>query len=201
VTRRGAGCDAVTRGDYECNRDISSVDTVCETTPMPIPSLRSTRGPRSEFYCSACNTKFKPHFPSPDLKAAIQEDWDEHLSSVHPSHWEREQAERVERKASRERSIKRWRMIIAFSVMGFVVTCLYVGYLWYSYPHQNLQVINIFDRLCPPSFLTLIYVDVPGTTSDHIITWTEVALLNAGLYAVIGAAISRLLGLRRRLVH
>src|ERR1035441_7602613 len=144
---------------------------------MPIPSLRSTRGSRSEFYCSACNTKFKTHLPSADLKAAIQKEWDEHLFSVHPRHWEREEAKRVENKASREQSIKRWRMIIAFSVMGFVVTCLYVGYLWYSFPHQNLQVINIFDRLCPPSFLTVIYMDVPGTTGDHIITWTEVALL------------------------
>jgi hypothetical protein len=157
---------------------------------MPIPSLRSTGGPRSEFYCSACNTKFKTQLLSPDMKAAIQKEWDEHLASVHPRHWEREEAKRAERQASRERSTKRWRMIIAFSVIGFVVTCLYVGYLWYSYPHQNLHVTNIFERLCPPSFLTLIYVDVPGTTGDHIITWIEVALLNAGLYGVIGATIS-----------
>jgi len=88
-------------------------------------------------------------------------------------------------------------MIIAFSVLGFVVTCLYVGYLWYSYPHQNLRVISILDRLCPPSFLTLIYMDVRGTTIDYIITWTEVAVLNAGLYGVIGAAISRLLPIGR----
>ena len=107
----------------------------------------------------------------------------------------------MERKTSRERSIKRWRMTIAFSVVGFVVTWVYAGYLWHSYPHQNLQVINIFDRLCPPSFLTLVYVDVPGTTGDHVITWTEVALVNAGLYAAIGAAISRLLSLGQRLVH
>ena len=168
---------------------------------MPVPSLRSTRGPRSEFYCSACNTKFKTHFPLPDLKAEIQKEWDKHLSTVHPRDWEREKAQRVERKASRERSIKRWRMIIAFSVLGFLVTCLYVGYLWYSYPHQNLRVINVFDRLCPPSFLTLIYLDVPGTTGDHIITWAEVAVLNAGLYGVIGAAISRLLRVGHRLFH
>ena len=96
-----------------------------------------------------------------------------------------------ERQASRERSTKRWRMIIAFSALGVVVTCLYVAYLRYSYPHRNLRVISIFDRLCPFSFLTLIYIDVPGTTVDHIIAWAEVAVLNAGLYGVIGAAISR----------
>src|SRR5258706_6947146 len=168
---------------------------------MPVPSLRSTRGPRSEFYCSACNTKFKTHFPLPDLKAEIQKEWDKHLSTVHPRDWEREKAQRVERKASRERSIKRWRMIIAFSVLGFLVTCLYVGYLWYSYPHQNLRVINVFVRLCTPSFLTLIYLDEICTTGDHIITWAEVAVLNAGLNGVIGAAISRLLRVGHRLVH
>jgi hypothetical protein len=30
---------------------------------MPIPSLRSTGGQRSEFYCSACNTKFERNCP------------------------------------------------------------------------------------------------------------------------------------------
>jgi len=164
---------------------------------MPIPFLRSTGGPRSEFYCSACNTKFKTQLLSPDMKAAIQKEWDEHLSSVHPRQWEREEKERARRQASRERSAAHWRVIIAFSVLGIVVTCLYIAYLWFSYPHQNLRVISIFDKLCPPSFLTLIYMDVPGTTADHAVTWAEVAVLNAGLYGVIGAAVSRLLRVRR----
>jgi hypothetical protein len=149
---------------------------------MPIPSLRSTGGPRSDFYCSACNTKM-----------AIQEEWDNHLSSVHPRHWEREKKERATRQASRKLSATRWRVTIAFSVLGFAVTCLYVVYLWVSYPQRNLRLTSIFDVLCPPSSLTLIYIDVPGTTADYAVTWIEVALLNAGLYGFVGAALSRLL--------
>src|SRR5260370_31141538 len=131
------------------------------------------------------------------MKAAIQKEWDEHLSSVHPRHWEREQEKRAKRQASRERCATRWRVIIAFSVLGFVVTCSYVAYLWFSYPHQNIRVIRIFDTLCPPSFLTLIYMDVPGTTADHAVTSAEVAVLNGGLYGVIGVAVSRLLRVGR----
>jgi hypothetical protein len=93
---------------------------------------------------------------------------------------------------------KRWRVIVAFSVLGFLVTCLYVLYLWLTYPHRNVRVTSIFDALCPPSFLTLIYIDVPGTTGDYAVTWAEVAVLNAGLYGFTGAALSRLLHVGRR---
>jgi len=47
----------------------------------------------------------------------------------------------------------------------------------------------------------IIYVDVPGTTVDHVIAWAEVAVLNAGLHGIIGAAISRLLRAGLALTH
>jgi hypothetical protein len=55
-----------------------------------------------------------------------------------------------------------------------------------------------FRRVVPSSFLTLIYIDVPGTTGDYALTWVEVAVLNAGLYGFTGAALSRLLRVGRR---
>ena len=161
---------------------------------MPIPFLRSTSGPRAEFYCSACQTKFKPQSLSTDM-AAIQAQWDEHLSSAHPRHWEREEGRRARRRASRERSATRWCLIIAFSVLGFVVSV--VGYLWIAYLHASPRVVSVFFKLCPPSVLTLIYIDVPGTSVDYAVTWAEVAVLNAGLYGVIGAAVSRLFRIGR----
>jgi hypothetical protein len=163
---------------------------------MPIPCLRSTDGPHSEFYCSACNTKFKTQSFSPDMKAAIQREWDDHLSSVHPRPWEREKSERTRRQASRERSARRWRVIVSFSVLGMAIIFLGVGYLWINFPHQNLRVTRILDALCPPSVLTLIYLDVPGTTADYALTGAVVAILNAGLYGAIGAAVTRLLRVR-----
>src|SRR6476660_4779654 len=91
-----------------CNGDFSPIDYHARLLTMPIPSLRSTGGSRSEFYCSACNTKM-----------AIQEEWDNHLSSVHPRHWEREKKERATSQASRKLSATRWCVTIAFSVLGF----------------------------------------------------------------------------------
>jgi hypothetical protein len=83
-------------------------------------------------------------------------------------------------------------MIGAFSLLGIIVACLYGGYLWLGSPHQNLNVLRILEALCPPSFLMMIYVDVPGTTADYVLTWAEITLLNAGLYGLIGGAISKL---------
>jgi hypothetical protein len=93
-------------------------------------------------------TKFEKQQLSPDAKAAIQKEWDEHLSSIHPRHGERERKERTIRQVSRERSATRWRIMITFSVMGIVVTCLCVAYLWSSYAQRNLRIVGIFDSLC-----------------------------------------------------
>ena len=157
---------------------------------MPIPSLRSTGGQRSEFYCSACNTKFETQLSAPDMKAAIQNQWDEHLSSVHPRHWEREEKQRAERLASRERSITRRLVTIAFSIVGFLVACSYVFYLWLSHPHGNLRVMSIFDALCPPSRLTFVCIDVPCTTTDYARLWAVAAILNAGIYGIVGGLLA-----------
>ena len=83
----------------------------------------------------------------------------------------------------------RCRLFIVFSGFGLFVTLLNVGYLWLSYPARSPVVTSISDRLCPSSFLTAIYMDVPGTITDHIVTWVEVSVLNAGLYGVLGEAI------------
>lgn len=38
-----------------------------------------------------------------DAKLALQDEWDKHLRSMHPSQWEREQKKRARRRAARER--------------------------------------------------------------------------------------------------
>ena len=78
---------------------------------MPSPFLRSTGGPSSEFYCSLCNTRLKSKMRGriPSLgeweksaaqwKTALMQEWDEHLASVHPQQWEREQRKKARRTA------------------------------------------------------------------------------------------------------
>ncbi|MBZ5574278.1 MAG: hypothetical protein LAO09_20640, partial [Acidobacteriia bacterium] len=48
--------------------------------------------------------KFKTQLLSPDAKAAIHKEWDEHLRIVHPRQWEREERKRARRTAQLDRS-------------------------------------------------------------------------------------------------
>jgi hypothetical protein len=84
---------------------------------MPSPFLRSSGGPRWEFYCSLCKTPLKSKMPRlvPPLsehekavgqaKTALLKEWDEHLADVHPQQWEREQRKRARRRAATERQV------------------------------------------------------------------------------------------------
>jgi len=75
---------------------------------MPSPFLRTTRGRPPEFYCSLCKTTFKTKFPESNVaqeKAALLQEWDEHLHSAHPRQWEREQKKRARPGAKMERMI------------------------------------------------------------------------------------------------
>ena len=68
---------------------------------MAMPSaflhtIRTTSGRPLEFYCSLCKTKLRTKLPEASVakeKAALQDEWDEHLHSAHPRQWEREQNE------------------------------------------------------------------------------------------------------------
>ena len=85
---------------------------------------------------------------------------------------------------------KRWRIIAAFSVLGLLIACLNVTYLWITYPHRNPAIENVFDLLCRPSLLTIVCMDVPCTNADYAKLWAVAAILNAGVYGVIGGLIT-----------
>jgi hypothetical protein len=94
------------------------------------------------------------------------------------------------------RSKNRWRLRALFSVLGLVVACSYFAYLSITFPNRNPRVESVFDVLCPPSFLTLVYLDVPtATTAQYAVVWVFVAILNAGLYGVVGALVIKLVGM------
>jgi len=77
---------------------------------MPSPFLRSSGGPRWEFYCSLCKTSLKSKMPGPvpqlnehekavaQAKTALLKEWDEHLADAHPQQWGREQRKRTRRR-------------------------------------------------------------------------------------------------------
>ena len=89
--------------------------------------------------------------------------------------------------------------ILRFAAVGFGIAVVFVGFrmLMDPSPWSPLDSIlsAIFMILCPTVLLTFPLLDVEIGTGGFYVLWMVVALLNAGLYAIIGAAY---VGLRRK---
>ncbi|SRR5216683_6763294 len=94
---------------------------------------------------------------------------------------------------------KDWRTILGFTAVGLGITVAFVAYQVLTDssppPPPNIPLYLICMILCPPSFLTIPLIDVEIGSEGIYPLWTIVALINAALYAVIGAAY---VGLRRK---
>jgi hypothetical protein len=94
---------------------------------------------------------------------------------------------------------KDWRTILGFAAVGLGITAVFVAYqvLTDSSPPRPPSTLMylIFMILCPPSFLTIPLIDVEIGSEGFYPVWAIVALMNAALYAVIGAAY---VGLRKK---
>ena len=92
------------------------------------------------------------------------------------------------------------RTILRFAAVGFGITVVFVGFQMLMEPSPWSPLNNIlsatFMILCPPVLLTFPLLDVEIGTGGFYVLWMVVALLNAGLYLVIGAAY---LGLRKKI--
>ncbi len=86
--------------------------------------------------------------------------------------------------------------ILRFAAVGFGIVVVWVVYHILTDPSPWSQLNNllsvIFMILCPPILLTFPLFDVEIGTVGFSVLCTLVALLNAALYAVIGAAYVRL---------
>jgi hypothetical protein len=64
-----------------------------------------------------------------------------------------------------------------------------------SYPNPphvlSTPLLVVFLVLCPPSLLSALFIDAEMGSSGFYFVWCLVALLNAGLYAWVGAAMFR----------
>jgi hypothetical protein len=94
---------------------------------------------------------------------------------------------------------KDWRTIVRFAFMGAAITAVCVAYqvLTDSSPPspRDMPLLLIFMILCPGSFLTIPLIDIETGTGGFYVLWTFVALIDAALYALVGAAY---VGLRKK---
>lgn len=88
------------------------------------------------------------------------------------------------------------RTIFQFAFVGFAVAVVWLVYQVLTHPSPWSALSNflsvMFMILCPPVLLTIPLIDVKTGTIETYLIWTVVALLNAGLYAVIGSAYFRM---------
>jgi hypothetical protein len=88
---------------------------------------------------------------------------------------------------------------LRFAAAGFGIAVVFVSLQMLAEPSPLSPLNNIlsaiFIILCPPVLLTFPLLDVKIGTGGFYLLWVVVALLNAGLYAVIGAAY---VGLKRK---
>jgi hypothetical protein len=55
------------------------------------------------------------------------------------------------------------------------------------------MMVRVFGFLCPPSRLDAWFVDAPNASiAEQSALWVFIALINAGLYAGIGASVVKL---------
>lgn len=90
---------------------------------------------------------------------------------------------------------KRWKIVVGFALLGFAVSAgFYVIGMFYDYtkPPGFLDGVDFFAQLIlfPPSILSLACIDCEIGTPSGLGMYAILGLLNAGLYAAIGAAVS-----------
>jgi hypothetical protein len=84
---------------------------------------------------------------------------------------------------------KQWRLIVRCAILGFLVSALIVLYLDVS-GEFDASLYTAFAILCPPSLLCIPFSEIMKHRSSFYAAWLMIGLANAGLYAVIGAAIA-----------
>jgi hypothetical protein len=93
---------------------------------------------------------------------------------------------------------KDWRTICRFSLLGLAIAAIFFVYFETDPPPGSSMalwtgVAALF--LCPGGLLFVTAIDIEPQTFPFAIEWLVIGLINAALYAVIGAAY---VGLRKK---
>jgi hypothetical protein len=87
---------------------------------------------------------------------------------------------------------KNWKRNLGFGLLGLIITSLVVSYqiVTNGTAPAPLPLLVLFIALCPTSVLSIPFIDAEVGTSGFYFIWTFIGLLNALLYAGIGAMIA-----------
>jgi len=89
------------------------------------------------------------------------------------------------------------RRTVGLAGFGLLVTVVVAAFLVLTGsspnpPHElNTPVLVTILALCPPSLLSALFIDAETGTSGFYFVWFFIALINAALYAAVGAAVTR----------
>jgi len=89
---------------------------------------------------------------------------------------------------------KQPKLVIGVGALGLTITAALFAYLEftnYSRLIPALLCTSVF--LCPPSLLSILFIDAEPHSSAIVVVWAVIGIMNSALYAAIGAAIVRYL--------
>jgi hypothetical protein len=84
------------------------------------------------------------------------------------------------------------RLRIGFATLGLAIAAALFAYLEITnYSSMNKGLLLTAVTLCPPSLLSVLFMDAEPHTSGIAIIWLVIALINGALYSAIGAGLGR----------
>jgi hypothetical protein len=91
---------------------------------------------------------------------------------------------------------KRRMLMFFLALLGFAIAAVIWAYAELtdsSPPHVNVPLWAGFALLCPAALLSVPLIDVEPGTTDFLITWLIIGVVNSALYAVVGLVVGRFL--------
>jgi hypothetical protein len=92
-------------------------------------------------------------------------------------------------------SVRRIAMVCALAGMASTSALVAYQFLTHFTPFPR-PLLVLFVTLCPMSLLSITFIDIEPGTGTFYLAWAIIALLNSGLYALIGATVARRLAKR-----